>query len=189
MPNASPKAITSNSSTSSIMSKSKVRIVLDADVIIHFSKAGYLSLLPGILPEYDYIVLNIVYDELHSVRAQLDRQIHFLKNIQLETFPADFNMMREYANLTRTFGRGESACMAYCRFTHNVIGSSNLRDITAYCQANDITYLTTLDFLSLAYQRGKMTADECHTFMQTVNAQGSKLPIVDITKHVCTKAV
>lgn len=166
-----------------------MRIVLDADVIIHFSKAGYLSLLPGILPEYDFIVLNIVYEEIHTVREQLDNQIHFLKNIKLETFPSDFNMMREYANLTRTFGRGESACMAYCRFSNNVIGSSNLRDITAYCQANDITYLTTLDFLSIAYQRGKMTADECQAFIQSVNNQGSKLPPADITTYVCTKSV
>ena len=29
----------------------KVRIVLDADVLIHFSKGGMLSLLPDILPE------------------------------------------------------------------------------------------------------------------------------------------
>ncbi len=169
------------------MSKSKVRIILDADVIIHFSKGERLSMLPSILPDYEHVVLNIVYDEIKSVRQQLDNQIHFLKNITLQPFPSDINMMREYANLITHYGRGESACMAYCRFTNNVIGSSNLRDIKAYCEANDITYLTTLDFLSLAYQRGKMTADECHQFIQTVNALGSKLPQVDITKHVCNK--
>ena len=36
----------------------KVKIILDADVLIHFSKAGKLSLLPTILPEYDHAILN-----------------------------------------------------------------------------------------------------------------------------------
>ena len=44
----------------------KVKIVLDADVLIHFSKAGRLSLLPNILPEYEYTVLSVVYDEIKT---------------------------------------------------------------------------------------------------------------------------
>jgi len=55
----------------------RTKIVLDADVIIHFSKGGALSLLPKIFPEYDYIVLSIVYDEIKTVAKQLDNQIHF----------------------------------------------------------------------------------------------------------------
>lgn len=34
------------------MPEKKIKIVLDADVIIHFSKGGKLSLLPKIFPEY-----------------------------------------------------------------------------------------------------------------------------------------
>lgn len=36
--------------------------------------------------------------------------------------------IREFAGLLRRFGRGESACMVYCRDNHDVLGSSNLRD-------------------------------------------------------------
>lgn len=61
------------------MAVEKVKIVLDADVIIHFSKGGLLSLLPQIFPEYEYIVLDKVYDELSSVRSQLDNQITYLE--------------------------------------------------------------------------------------------------------------
>ena len=46
-----------------------MKIVLDADVIIHFSKGGYLSLLPQIFPDYEYVVLDKVYNELSSVRC------------------------------------------------------------------------------------------------------------------------
>lgn len=46
------------------MAKKKIQIVLDADVIIHFSKGDRLALLPTILPEYEYIVLSKVYEEI-----------------------------------------------------------------------------------------------------------------------------
>lgn len=55
--------------------------MLDADVIIHFSKGGLLSLLPQIFPEYEYIVLDKVYNELKTVQNQLDNQIQFFGNI------------------------------------------------------------------------------------------------------------
>ena len=168
------------------MGKNKIKIVLDADILIHFQKAGYLSLLPEILPEYDYVVLSVVYGELTSIRSQLDQQIHFLKNISLESFSPSGEMAKEYAILSRQFGRGESACMAYCRFNHDVLGSSNLRDISNYCQVNGITYLTTIDFLYYAFVRKKMTKADCDTFIKDVISKGSKLPEVDISAYVCT---
>ena len=167
------------------MTSKKVKIVLDADVIIHFQKAGYLSILPDIFPEYECIVLSVVYDELTSIRAQLDNHIHLLKNITLETFSPSGEMAKEYALLLRTFGKGESAGMAYCKFNNDVLGSSNLRDIKEYCQNNGITYLTTLDFLYYALKRNKLTAQECNQFIQEVRAKGSKLPDIDISTYNC----
>lgn len=167
------------------MRSNKVKIVLDADVLIHFQKAGYLSLLPTILPEYECVVLSVVYGELASMRSQLDNQVHLMKNISLENFSPTGDMAREYAILSSRFGRGESACMAYCRFNHDVLGSSNLRDISDYCQANGVTYLTTLDFLYYAFVRKKMTKAECDAFIKEVNGKGSKLPVVDISTYAC----
>ena len=46
------------------MGHKKTKIVLDADVIIHFIEAGNFSLLPDIFPEYEYIVLDVVYNEV-----------------------------------------------------------------------------------------------------------------------------
>ena len=162
----------------------KVKIVLDADVLIHFSKADKLSLLPKILSEYEHIVLNIVYDEVKTIQYQLDNQIHFLKNIKKETFMPTGEMRKEYAILCSQFGKGESACMSYCKYTKNVIGSSNIKDIKNYCSTQNIVYLTTIDFLYYAYIRKKMTADECKEFIETVNSKDSKLPNIDITRYV-----
>ena len=162
----------------------KVKIILDADVLLHFAKVGRLSMLPEILPEYEHVVLSTVYDEIRSIQNQLDNQILFLKNISKETFNPTGEMLVEYAKLLQTFGKGESACMAYCRYTHNVIGSSNLKDIKEYCERQQITYLTTLDFLYYAFVRGKMSAEECEQFVKEVVAKGSKLPTVDFERYL-----
>src|SRR5574344_417187 len=163
----------------------KVKIVLDADVIIHFSKGCFLNVLPKIFSEYDFIVLQTVYNELLGpIRRELDRQIIFLKNISLLHFSPRGEMMKEYAKLIKTLGKGESACMVYCRFNHDVIGSSNLRDIKEYCQRYNLTYLTTVDFLFFAIQRKLMTKDEAVQFISEVRRKDSKLPDVDFDTFV-----
>ena len=170
------------------MAKSvKTQIVLDADVVIHFAKGGRLSQLPSIFPDYEYVLLKTVYEELKDIRTQIDNQMALLKNITLLPFAPHGEMLREYAMLRSrfNFGKGESACMAYCLFTHNVIGSSNLRDIRAYCEEKKITYLTTMDFLWYAWRKHLMTANEVKTFINEVKQKGSKLPNEDIEKYVC----
>ena len=164
----------------------KTQIVLDADVVIHFSKGGWLNKLPSIFPDYEYILLEAVHEELLSdIRTQVDNQIALLKNITLHPFAPRGEMLREYAMLRSKFGKGESACMAYCLFTHNVIGSSNLRDIRAYCEDKQITYLTTIDFLWHAWRKQMLTADEVQTFIAEVRSKGSILPDVDLEKYIC----
>ncbi len=164
----------------------KTQIVLDADVVMHFAKGGRLGQLPNIFPDYEYVLLEAVHEELLSdIRTQVDNQITLLKNITLRPFAPRGEMLREYAMLRSKFGKGESACMAYCLFTHNVIGSSNLRDIRAYCQEKKITYLTTMDFLWYAWRKHLMTTDEVKTFISEVRSKGSILPDVDIEKYVC----
>ena len=58
------------------MGDKKTKVVLDADVINHFSRGGRLSLLPNILPEFQFIVLDIVKKELPIlILADLDKVI------------------------------------------------------------------------------------------------------------------
>ena len=167
----------------------KIQIVLDADVVIHFAKGGLLSQLPSIFPDYEYVLLETVYQELKSIRPQVDKQMMLLKNITLLPFAPRGEMLREYAMLRSRFGKGESACMAYCLFTHNVIGSSNVRDIRAYCEENKITYLTTIDFLWHAWHKHLLTTAEVKTFISDIKSKGSILPDVDIEKYVCEKVL
>ncbi len=168
----------------------KTKIVLDADVIIHFIKAGQFSLLLDIFPEYEYLILDVVYKEVtinKTSKTQIDNTLQFLsQRISQIKFEPKGESRLEYAKLLSTLGRGESACMVFCRDNNDVLGSSNLRDIKEYCEQNRITYLTTLDFLYYAFVRKKMTAEECCVFIKGVNDKGSRLPIVDITTYTPT---
>lgn len=167
-----------------------MKIVLDADVIIHFAKGGLLPILPSILPEYEFVVLDKVGEEIHKpALTQLQNQMAFLKNIKEVKFGQTAEERREFARLRSEFclGKGESACMAYCKFNHDVVGSSNLKDITDYCRENKITYLTTVDFLYYGIARSVITKEDAMEFIRSVNSQNSKLPDVDFDTFVCSK--
>lgn len=166
----------------------KTKIVLDADVIIHFIKADQFSLLLDIFPEFEYLILDVVYDEVtvnHQTRLQIDNTLKFLHNrLKSVSFSPKGELKYEYAKLRSSFGKGESACMVYCKENNDVLGSSNLKDIKDYCIENNITYLTTLDFLYYAFIRKKMNKPEIEFFIETVIAKGSKLPQTDIETYI-----
>lgn len=94
-------------------------------------------------------------------------------------------MLKEYANLKMNMGKGESACITYCKYNRDVIGSSNLRDIKEYCEKNQLTFLTTLDFLYYAIKHEILTIKEAETFVEVVIQKGSKLPVVDFNIYTC----
>ena len=159
----------------------KVKILLDSDVVIHFIKGGCLSLLPDILPAYQFAILDIVLNmELRKhpqTCIQIDNHLRILNNIEVLCWNPDYEMMYEYNVLAQTLGVGESASMIYCKYHPNVLASSNLRDIKSYCKQNRITYLSTMDLLYLACHRKVMTEQECDEFITDVLRQGSKLPV------------
>lgn len=71
------------------MGHKKTKIVLDADVIIHFIEAGNFSLLPDIFPEYEYIVLDVVYNEVsknNKTKKFIDNYLHHFPKLKQETF-------------------------------------------------------------------------------------------------------
>lgn len=171
----------------------RTKIVLDADVIIHFIKGERFSLLFDIFPEYQYLILDIVYNEVtvnRDSKIQIDNTLRFFgQRVSAVNFEPKGESRLEYAKLISTLGRGESACMVYCRDNKDVLGSSNLRDILEYCKKNQITYLTTLDFLYYAFVRQKMTASECMEFIRVVNSKGSRLPEIDILTYTPTNQI
>ena len=77
--------------------------------------------------------------------------------------------------------------MVYCKFHKDVVGSSNTKDITKYCTENNITFLTTNDFLYYAIKRELLSIEQAVDFVDKVRSLGSFIPIVDFTKYTCDK--
>lgn len=173
----------------------KTKIVLDADVIIHFVKAGQFCLLLDIFPEYQYLILDVVYNEVtvnRLMKIQIDNTLKFFASrIVNVKFDPKGESRFEYARLRNSLllGKGESACMVYCRDNKDVLGSSNLKDIKDYCANHQITYLTTVDFLYYAFIRKKMTKEDVDAFIAEVVAKGSKLPSVNIVEYIPTSCI
>jgi predicted nucleic acid-binding protein len=167
------------------MKMKKTKIIIDADIIIHFYKAGYFSILHKIFPAYEYIVLSIILDEeitgktLQSIR----NHILLLGKIKIEKWNPTGEILHEFALLLKKYGKGESACMAYCKYNHDIVASSNLKDIKDYCDENEIVYITTMDFLYEAFRTGILTEAECNGFIADVIRKGSILPDIKIEKY------
>lgn len=82
-------------------------------------------------------------------------------------------------------GEGESACLAYVRYTNDIIGSSNLKDVKHYCNLHSIELLTTMDFLCEALKREILDEKQCDEFIERVLKAGSKLPVKKIKDYSC----
>jgi hypothetical protein len=165
----------------------KKALLFDADVIFHFISGDKLLDLFNIFPNECYI-LDKVYEEVtrySSVKTTIDNQISIglLKKVQ---FPSNLVIIKEYAHLTSkimNMGKGESACMAYCKFTKDIIASSNLKDIARYCGLHQIDYLTTMDFIAHAFLSKLWTENECNSFVGVLVSKRHKLPCSSFTEY------
>lgn len=152
-----------------MVTKTEKLILLDADVISHFISGGQFALLPSIFKNKK-VLLDVVADELRAskkFRDCVDNVIRsgFIKEINFQEIR---EVVIEYAKLIKTFGKGESACMAYCKFNKDILASSNLKDIVKYCEDNEINYITTMDFIAEALIANQLTEKECNIFIRKV---------------------
>lgn len=159
----------------------KQAIILDADVLLHFSKGQTILLLKDIYPQYEKWVLPAVKGEIRFGKAVSDLTFAISNGVIKEiAFPeVGSNVYLEYALLKRDnpkIGEGEAQCLAFVRHNAHVLASANLRDIHAYCEKYELTYVTTLDLLSEAMRSGVMSEEACDTFIESVLKQNSKLP-------------
>ncbi|MCF8380157.1 MAG: hypothetical protein K9H49_11305 [Bacteroidales bacterium] len=159
----------------------KAKILIDADVLIHFIKGEQTGILHKIFPNELYLI-DIVFEEVFkysSQRVNIENLIRFgiVREIKLDD--SGFEIKSEYHRLTGSKGgnrgKGESAIMSYCRYNADIIASSNLADIVDYCNEYGIIYITTMDFLAEAFRKKILTEKECDEFIKRVKSKGSRL--------------
>jgi hypothetical protein len=168
------------------MTGKKVLILLDADVVIHFFKAERISLLKELFP-HRLVMLDIVKNELFSNRTiqRVAENLFTYKVVEELAFPTgNKEIMLEFKRITSDpkMGKGESACMAVCRFQQHIIASSNTKDIKPYCEEYKLSYLTTLDILSIAVAKSKLTLMEGQKCIEIILAKESRLKYHNLGK-------
>jgi hypothetical protein len=171
-------------------------ILADADVVSHFVTAGEEAMLNKIFPGHPVCILDKVHRELQQWRsAAMCTKVSLLlskKIVRLIDFPDDNgDIVKEYAWIKSRYfmGDGEAACLAVARYNQNILASSNLKDIKTYCNTHKIDYLTTMDFLCHALKTGIFTLVRCDTFISTVLAASSKLPVKSMREYQCRDIV
>jgi predicted nucleic acid-binding protein len=171
------------------MAKSNKIILIDADVVSHFIKGGEIYSINKIYNN-KIKILDKVYKELEkhtNKRVQIDNLIN-QKILEIETFPENNNeIKKEYYYIKNKLkrGDGESACLAYARYTDNIIASSNLSDIKHYCKLHSIQYYSTMDFLCEALSNGVFDLKRCNDFISNVLTKGSRLPVTKMEDYKC----
>lgn len=171
------------------MSKSsQPNILLDSDVVRHFINGGKIHQLSSIFPKR-FVMLDKVKNELCRSKGIETTVNNFLTmtKVPVVPFPKQIEIIKEYALLTKQFGEGESACMAVAKHQKQFIASSNLKDISAFCKANGITYLTTMDILLHAFNTKLFSKKECDEFITNVKAKGSILPCNTLDEFIKMK--
>jgi len=164
-------------------------ILIDADVVSHFIQGGEIYALGSIFPN-KIKVLDKVYAELERFpkkKIEVDNLIN-QGILELEQFPeSNQEIKKEYYYIKNKLfkGDGESACLAVARYTQNIIASSNLKDIKSYCTLHKVEYLTTMNFLCEALNKGIFDITRCNNFIEAVLQKGGKLPVGKMEDYQC----
>lgn len=165
------------------MSDQSKTILLDCDVISHFTVNNCLTDLPVILAPHKCVVLDFVYNEAtkQTHRKVILDQLIGSSAMRYMKFPdSDLAIKEEFALIKRKnylIGDGERACMAVAKYSKDIIASSNYRDIAPYCIANNILFLGTLDILSVAVIKGLYDESKCDSFIQeAIKINKAKFP-------------
>ncbi len=156
----------------------ELKIILDADVLIHFINGEQTGIINKIFKN-ELVLLDKVFEEVFkrsSNRVNIENLIKygFIKEERFEDCSIEIKI--EYYKLVASGrGKGESAGMAYCRYTRDALASSNLKDIIDYCKMHNIVYITTMDFIAEAFKNDTLKENECDEFIKTVKQKGGKL--------------
>ena len=136
-------------------------IVTDSTVIINFTHMGRLDLF-GKLPGFEFVVPEHVAAEI-TVAAQLEalREACTQGWVKRESL-TDLGELAAYAELRRTMGQGEAACLAMAEARGWLVASDDRRRFRkeAWARLGKARLVNTPGLMVLAIRSGALTIDE-----------------------------
>lgn len=132
------------------------KIVLDTDVISSFVWVERFDIIVDLYSP-EIIILNVVKEELAKVSHIFNRVNKYIESgdVQMVKIDPYSDVGLEYFHLLDdlwSVGKGEAACMAYCRYHNCILGSNNFTDILNYSHEFGIRIKTTVDIMIEAYE-------------------------------------
>lgn len=172
-----------NSGVTATMLSIDPPLVLDADLLSCFLHTNHLALLGKLYPQA--VILDVVRQEINKVPslkaalAQVTKSGWF--SLRSVNVPSDEAV--EYVSLTRKrrvpspLGHGEAAVMAWVRFNGGTVGSNNLKDVRAYCQNNNLRFVTIRAIIADAVlNREVLSIEDAESFWATMLTKKRRLP-------------
>lgn len=154
------------------------KILFDADVLIHFSKGDSLDVLLELYPGRISVLEQVRQELWETSAARIWLEAQFVAGtVEHIELPSVMEVLYEYAQLINRMGKGESACLVLAKHDDRYLASSNIRDIQKYCNKNKIGFVTTMDVICMLEDAGIWSRSDCDTFITTVKARGSRLPV------------
>lgn len=159
--------------------------VIDSDVIINFQHSKFEHLIYDIFDEPIVILTHVALE--CSINRYKDWFDHFVDSskgkLKVIEYEPDVNSeeYEEYELLSKTKGKGESACLSYALFhPGTTVISSNMSDIQNYCKKNEIATLGTVDLFEILLANNKMTIKEAAIFVDNLKNIKDRLPYADL---------
>ena len=150
--------------------------VIDADVIIAFSKVDKIDLLFKLYTG-NFLLFQTVKNEIKNDYKKIQK--YKIKEVELNPLKYPDETV-EFSKIKRNYqiGNGESVLMAYCKFrTERVILlSNNYKDIVRYCEQNNIKYYTLIDILIQLHKQKIINKEEAGGIYDFWIQKGIKLP-------------
>lgn len=161
------------------MADSTTRVIVgDANVLINFLHVGRLRLLTSV-PGYEWVVPEDVVSEITDPvqRQQLDIAITH-QQLRVETISEPSDLV-QYAELRRTLGRGESACIVLAaRFGWLVASDEKgrfLREVTARLGQGRV--VNTAGLFVAAIRAGLITVEDADSAKSLLEQRRFRIPI------------
>lgn len=166
------------------MSPGEPKILLDCDVFIHFLKGGKIYELFQIFPGR-FVMIDRVKKELLKRNSNMLAVAVVFATADIEEIemPTDVEIVKEYFSLKKQMDEGEAACLSVARFRNEYVASSNITQITDYCDKHQIRLYTSMDLLLEGCAKGVLSEAECDQFIQEVRSKNSRLPCNTLAEY------
>jgi len=162
-------------------------LVLDTDLVSSFAWIDRMDILETLFSE-QMIILDEVLTELRRVEHLYAKVNICINNgsINSVSMLADSPAALELGEILSTgrYGTGEAACMAYLKYNSGTMGSNNLSDVKAFCEAKEKDLITTAMIIHYAVDTAVIKETEAATIWDSMLKKRRKLPADSYSAYV-----